>query len=79
MPLISRDQTRNLTFRLNVDGNAWDTDRIQAAVLMDIRDELQKLNAVFHCSNFLGIPRELRLIKERLPKRRKRKTTKKGS
>lgn len=29
------------------------------ALLMDIRDELKKLNAVFACPNFLQMPRSL--------------------
>ncbi|MFA5936556.1 MAG: hypothetical protein WC822_01615 [Candidatus Paceibacterota bacterium] len=33
------------------------------AVLMDIRDELKKLNSVFECVNFLKIPKMLRDIR----------------
>lgn len=47
----------------------------QAAVfvLMDIRAELQRLNAVFACQNFLDVPKVLRAIKTntRKPKRRR--------
>lgn len=35
-------------------------DAVSVAVLMDIRDELQRLNRLLHCSNFLEIPRQLR-------------------
>lgn len=31
-------------------------DRTHAAILMDLRDELKKLNALLHCSNFVRIP-----------------------
>lgn len=73
MPLKSRDETRNLQFRLHVDSpNQWDTARIQAAVLMDIRDELQKLNALLHCHNFTGIPTTLRSIRRAMPVRRRK-------
>lgn len=41
-------------------------DGAQLAALMDIRDELQKLNAVFACGNFQSIPRELRAINREL-------------
>jgi len=40
-------------------------------VLMDIRDELKKLNEVFNCRNFLSIPMELRGIRRDLKKRKK--------
>lgn len=36
----------------------------QLAVLMDIRDELQKLNAVFACFNFTNMPAILRQIRK---------------
>jgi hypothetical protein len=41
----------------NGDGtsrHSWDS--IHAAILMDIRDELKKLNSVFACPNFRRIP-----------------------
>lgn len=44
-------------------------------VLMDIRDELQKLNRVFECGNFLRIPRDLAKIRaqtNRIPPRKPR-------
>lgn len=31
----------------------------QLAVLMDVRDELKKLNGLLHCPNFQNIPRKL--------------------
>lgn len=48
-------------------------DQIKVAVLMDIRDELQKLNRLLHCPNFVAIPRKLDAINKKLPPRRKRK------
>lgn len=33
------------------------------AVLMDIRDELQRLNRLLHCVNFTSIPGEISAIK----------------
>lgn len=44
---------------------------IQTAVLMDIRDELHKLNGVFGCRNFQDIPNILRGIRRKVPTRRK--------
>jgi hypothetical protein len=40
----------------------------QLAVMQDIRDELKKLNAIFHCSNALEIPTILRQIRRNTTK-----------
>lgn len=44
------------------------------AVLMDIRDELKRLNSLLNCPNFIAIPRTLRRISANThkPKRRKK-------
>jgi hypothetical protein len=41
-------------------------------VLMDIRGELQKLNRVLHCTNFLDIPFKLDWISKKLTKKRRK-------
>lgn len=38
-------------------------DLVPIAILMDIREELQKLNRVFACPNFQDVPSILRMIK----------------
>ena len=48
-------------------GNSLGVEHAQIAVLMDIRDELQKLNNLLHCSNFVGIPATLKSIRRKLP------------
>lgn len=35
---------------------------VMLAVMLDIRDELRKLNALLSCGNFTGIPRTLKQI-----------------
>lgn len=45
---------------------------IHAAVLMDIRDELKRLNQLLHCHNFIGIPATLRTISKKIPVRKKK-------
>lgn len=40
------------------------------AVLMDIRDELQNLNALLHCGNFQGFPATLQTIAANTTKRK---------
>ena len=57
------------------DGLTWEQASI--AVLMDIRDELQRLNRVICCSNFIGMPFTLRRIEENT-KKRARTLQKKG-
>lgn len=44
-------------------------------VMMDIREELRKLNRLLHCENFQDIPRTLRYIRSNTAKPRKVKTT----
>lgn len=72
MPVKERAQTRGLNFRIgtNEDGT-WPNDAIMCVVLMDIRDELHKLNALLGCQNFIGIPTTLRSIRRAMPRRRK--------
>lgn len=43
------------------------------SVLMDLRDELKRLNSLLHCSNFVDIPRILRTIRRNTTRRRPRK------
>ena len=49
----------------------WDC--VQVAVLMDIRDELQRLNRLLHCSNFTDIPMILRRVEKNTTKRKPKK------
>lgn len=42
------------------------------AVAMDIRDELQKLNSLLHCHNFVVIPDILRTIRRNTTKPKKK-------
>lgn len=48
-------------------------DAVTIAVLIDIRDELMRLNALLHCHNFTGIPTTLKSIRHAMPVRRKAK------
>jgi hypothetical protein len=50
----------------NSDGNLTSWDYVKIAVLMDIRDELQKLNGILSCQNFTNIPTTLRGIRRDL-------------
>lgn len=41
------------------------------AVLMDLRDELKRLNGVLSCPNFVGIPSTLRKIAAQTARRKR--------
>lgn len=48
---------------------AWNS--VHAALLMDIRAELRKLNTLLYCSKFTGIPSTLLEIKRNTTKQKK--------
>lgn len=74
MPKLDRARTTGHAFNLSINADGtWPHEVIQCALLMDIRDELQKLNSLLHCSNFTGIPTTLRSIRRAMPVRRPRK------
>lgn len=49
--------------------NTW--QHVEVEVLMDIRDELKKLNRLLHCTNFVGIPRTLAAIERNTTKKKR--------
>lgn len=49
-------------------GAVYSYDRAALAVLMDLRDELKKLNSLLHCSNFISIPEKLNAIRRNTSK-----------
>jgi hypothetical protein len=51
---------------------SYSYDQAQLAVLMDIRDELHRLNALLHCHSFVGIPNTLKRISRNTAKPRKK-------
>lgn len=48
-------------------------ERVSISVLLDIRAELQTLNGLLACPNFVGIPRTLTAIQRNTTRKRKRK------
>jgi len=62
-----KDEDWNLPERLI----GW--DQVNAAILMDIRAELKRLNTLLHCGNFIRIPAVLDKINAntRKPKRKR--------
>lgn len=44
------------------EDQAFTRDRVACILLQEVRDELKRLNALLHCSNFLRVPHHLREI-----------------
>jgi hypothetical protein len=59
---FANDKTKNI--------ETW--ERVGIAVLIDIREELQTLNALLRCPNFLSIPARLETIARNTRKPRKK-------
>ena len=59
----------------NLDEDDACYERAHLAVLMDIRDELKRLNGLLHCANFVGIPTDLRRIARNTAKPTKERAT----
>jgi hypothetical protein len=55
----------------NEKGAIESWERVQIAVLMDLRDELKALNALLSCYHFMQIPHTLKRIDKRLSQTRK--------
>lgn len=76
-----RYRTRNIDWNVNLTkgsmrGGEWGVSQEAAhlCVLMDIRDELQKLNRVFDCPSTREIPKILKTIRantSRIPVKKK--------
>ncbi len=54
-------------------GGGYSWEAIHTGLLMDIRDELQRLNRLLHCPNFMSMPYVLQDIKKNTTKRRRKK------
>ena len=67
---------KNIEWILPDQGSNARDGVVHSAVLMDIRAELQKLNRVFECANFVDIPRKLDRIVDNTRKPRKRRRAK---
>lgn len=72
MPVIKREHSKNLDFNVWRGNDGWSAEWMAASVLQDIRDELQKLNTLLHCSNFTTLPATVRSIRRAMPAKKKR-------
>lgn len=66
-------RNKDRDWNLCMDTLEW--SQVPTLVLMDIRDELKRLNSLLHCHNFTSLPSEIRGlrrdIKQGNKKRRK--------
>jgi hypothetical protein len=53
------------------DDNKFSQETVQCAILMDIRAELQRMNNILQCPNFVEIPSILRRVERNTKKRKK--------
>jgi hypothetical protein len=75
---MSTDRLKDHNWVFEKDGpNGISYESAQLAVLMDLRDELKKLNRLLHCPSFMEIPSTLRSIQRNMPAKKKR--VKRGS
>lgn len=66
-------RSKDATWNVHAHGEpGFGYPSIHADLLMDLRDELKKLNRVFECPNFVKIPRVLDRISANTAKRKKR-------
>ena len=72
-----RHKNQNWELPTQADGRIETWQAVGIAVLMDIRAELQELNALLHCKNFTGIPVALADIKANTTPKKPRKAKKK--
>ena len=62
---------KDVNWNLPEKAETW--EQVQVALLMDLRDELKRLNNLLGCPNFIAVPEILRGIRRKLPTRRRKK------
>ena len=72
---MARFKDKDWNLPVDQDGNI-NAGHVEIAVLMDIRDELKRLNELLHCRNFINIPVTLSKIERNTTKKRKPKVKK---
>ena len=69
---MARFKDVNWSLRETASGQPHSNDDVTQAILMDLRDELKRLNVVFACERFQCIPHVLDQIRRNTTKRRSR-------
>jgi hypothetical protein len=71
----SRKKNANWQLTTLFDGR-YSMESAQLAVLMDLRDELQTLNGILSCPNFMSVPHKLDAIRRNTIRRRRKQPRK---
>lgn len=61
------------------DDGSVSRDQVLIALLMDVRDELKRINRALYCENFLDVPHLLRMIRANTAKPRKPRKPKRAA
>jgi len=71
---VRSDHCRDWNWQLyESDGGGFQSEQVTHALLMDIREELKRLNRVLQCPNFIAVPAKLDKIERNTRKRRKKR------
>lgn len=68
----------NKVWRVTESDGSITWNGVKLAVLMDIRDELRRLNSLLSCANFTGISHTLKQIAQQTKKRKYVRRPKEG-
>lgn len=68
---MARKQNRIGVDWQTFDGNNFTWEQVLVEVMMDVRSELERLNKVLQCPNFVAVPAKLDRIEKNTRKRRK--------
>jgi hypothetical protein len=75
--MSSKFRHKDVSWRIRPnDGGDYSWEVAHVAILMELRDELKKLNSLTYCQNFTGIPQTLKSIVKNT-RRPRRKAAKK--
>lgn len=77
MPMSIDRRQKNMEWAVRDEEGNYYKNGVQLAVMMDIRDELQRLNALLHCYNATSMPATLREIRTAVNKIARNTTKKK--
>lgn len=69
---MSTGRFKDISWNLaNSDGKIASWEMVVIAVMMDVRDELKRLNSLLYCHNFTGIPQTLRKVEKNTRKKKR--------
>ena len=69
---VPHKNLRNVDWSISENDNGrYDHDQVMRAIMLDIREELKRLNNVLQCPNFIAVPSKLDQIVKNTRKRRK--------